>query len=202
MRKIKVVFSFTRLSITMLIEFAKNIVIKMTGNTNYTTPDVPLTSISTAAATLETKFNAAQGGGKQQTADMHQARKALEDLLHKEASYVDRIAAGNETMILSSGYKTSKQPVPASHPLFTVTNGEHEGELTLKHKAVKNAKAWAWQYCADPLTAAGWILAGISTQSAFTVKALTPGTKYWFRAAHVKPEGMSEWCEPIAKYAV
>jgi len=202
MRKIKVVFSFTHLAVSLLVEFARNMVVKMTGNPNFTEPDVPLDTITTAATTLETKFNAAQGGGKQQTADMHQARIALEDLLHKEASYVDRIANGNEPIILSSGYNTSKQPLPAKRPSFTVTNGNHEGEILLKHKAEKNAKSWAWQYCTDPITATGWIQAGISTQATFTVTGLMPGTKYWFRAAHVKPSGMSEWCEPIAKYAV
>ena len=118
------------------IEFAKNSVTKMTGNTNFATPDVALSLITTATNTLETKYNLAIGGGKQQTADMHQARKALDDLLHKEGLYVERIANGNETIILSSGYNASKQPAPAKRPAFSVENGEHEGEMFLKHKGV------------------------------------------------------------------
>jgi len=202
MRKSKVIISFVHLTVALLIETAKNIVIKMTGNTNFPTPDVPLTQVTTSANTLETKYNAAQGGGKQQTADMHQARAALESLLHKEALYVERIALGNDTIILSSGFDISKQPKPASHPAFTVIHGDHEGEMVVKHKASKGAKSWSWQYCADPITDKGWILAGISTQANYTITGLTPGIKYWFRAAHVKTNGMSEWCSPIAMIAV
>ena len=202
MRKSKVIINFKNQTVPEKIEFARNSVTKMTGNTNFATPDVALTLITTATNTLETKYNLAIGGGKQQTADMHQARAALDDLLHKEGLYVERIANGNEAIILSSGYNTSKQPKPASHPAFTVDNGEHEGEMLLKHKAVKQSKAWTWQYCQDPITETGWILAGMSTQTTFIIKDLKPGTKYWFRAAHLKKEGMSDWCAPIAKFAV
>jgi hypothetical protein len=199
MRKAKVIISFKNQSVPELIGFARNIVIKMTGNTSFPTPDVALTLITTAATTLETKYNAAQSGGKQQTADMHQARTALEDLLHKEGLYVERIALGNDTMILSSGYDVSKQPDPALHPEFTVMNGDKEGEVILKHKAVAGAKAWVWQYCPDPIGSVPWIWIEASTQATYTVTGFKPGTKYWFRAAHVIPDGMSDWCDPLAQ---
>jgi len=199
MKKVKVILNFIRYTATQLIEFARNTVIKMTGNPLFTTPDVAMAQITTAAALLETKYNASRGGGKQQTADMHQARKALEELLRKQVLYVERITMGNESMILSSGFDCSKQPAPALHPEFKVMNGEKEGEIILKHKAVKGAKAWAWQHCTNPIASEKWILAGISTQSVFTIKDLMPGGKYWFRASHITIEGQSEWCDPAVK---
>jgi len=134
MRKSKVIISFSRTPVPSLIEFTRNVVTKMTGNANFTSADVPLTQIISAATTLETKYNAAMGGGKQQTADMHLARKVLEDLLHREGLYIERIANGNEAIIMSSGYGTSKQPEPKLLPEFTVDNGNKEGEMLLKHK--------------------------------------------------------------------
>jgi hypothetical protein len=201
MRKSKVIISFSHSTVPELIEFARNTVTKMTGNANFATPDVPLAQITTVAATLETKYNAAQGGGKQQTADMHQARKALEDLLHREGLYVERITNGNETIILSSGYGTSKQPAPALHPEFTVDNGEHEGEMLLKHKAVEGAAAWIWQVCPNPIESDEWTYAGFSTQSSYIVKKLTPGIKYWFRAACITKDGVGPWSDPAIKMA-
>ena len=155
--------------------------------------------MTNAANDLELRYNEAQGGGKQQTADMHQALKTLTDLLHRQAQYVDRIAAGHEAVILSSGFSMSKQPSPANHPVFSVTNGEKEGEMILKHKAVDKAKSWVWQYCADPIVAVNWTLAGVSTKASFIVKGLNPGAKFWFRAAHVSINGQSAWCDPCAK---
>ncbi|MBI4945224.1 MAG: fibronectin type III domain-containing protein [Bacteroidetes bacterium] len=202
MRKVKVIINFLRIAVPSLIEFARNVVTKMTGNTNFPTPDVPPAQITAAAGALETKYNAAQGGGKQQTADMHQARKALEDLLHKQGLYVERIANGNEAIILGSGYGTSKQPAPALHPDFTVVNGKHEGEMILKHKAVKGAAAWVWELCPDPLADEKWVVAGYSSQTTFTAKGLKPGTKYWFRAAYIAKDGLSQWCDPFSKIAM
>lgn len=199
MKKVKVIINFARMTISKLIEFARNTVTRMTGNSNFPTPDVPTTQITTGANTLETKYNAAAGGGKQATAEMRVARKALEELLRKQALYVERIAGGNDATILSSGFTTSKQPVPALHPDFTVMNGELEGEVILKHKAVKGARAWIWQYCADPLNASQWVQAGISTQTTFKIKDLPVGKKYWFRAAYVNTTGQSEWCDPFVK---
>jgi len=201
-KKIKVVINFKVYTVPAFVEFSRNTVTRMTGNTSFATPDVPLAQITTAANTLEVKYNASRGGGKQQTADMHQARKALGDLMYKQALYVERIALGNEPVILSSGFNATKQPEPALLPEFTVIHGEKEGEIILKHKAVKGAKAWAWQHCTNPIAPEKWILAGISTQSVFTVKGLTPGIKYWFRASYVTAEGQSEWCDPATKMVV
>lgn len=202
MKKVKVLINFVRMSASAIVEYARNTVTHMTGNASFPTPDVALTQITTTANTLETKFNAAQGGGKQQTAEMHQARKALEDLLRRQVLYIERVTLGNEAMILSSGFSASRQPVPALHPNFVVANNEMSGEVILKHKAVKGARSWVWQYCPDPLTEGQWIHAGVSTQASFILKNLTEGKKYWFRAAYVAPAGQSEWCEPFVKLVV
>ncbi|MBI5217421.1 MAG: hypothetical protein HY958_00630 [Bacteroidia bacterium] len=212
MKKVKVVLDFIEYPVSEKVDFGKNTVTKMTGNANFPTPDVPLAQITTAANNLETAYNAAQGGGKQLTAAMHAAEKVMDDLLRKQALYVERITNGNEAMILGSGFHTSKQPAPAHHPEFTVETGKkaldsfidstHEATMVLKRKAVKGAKAWVWQLCTDPLAEDKWIYTGFSTQTAFTVENLTPGIKYWFRSASISKEGLSQWCDPIAKIAM
>jgi hypothetical protein len=49
------------LSVTHKVELARQIVIKMTGNANFTTPVPALAAITTAANSAETAFNNAQG---------------------------------------------------------------------------------------------------------------------------------------------
>jgi hypothetical protein len=202
MKKVKVLFGFIKLQVAKKIEFARNTVSRMTGNASFPTPDVPLTQVTTATNNLETAYNAAQGGGKQQKAAMRAAEIILNDLLHKQAAYVDRISAGSETLILSAGFECTAQPKSADHPEFTVKNGAKEGEMILKHKAVKNARAWLWQYCTDPVSSNQWIYGGVSTQARFVIRDLTPGVKYWFRAAYVMPKGQSAFCDPYTKIAL
>jgi len=197
MRRIKVIINYNHLSVLELIELARNSAIKMAANaTVFVTPDVLYAAINTAATLLETKYNAAQGGGKQQTSEMNGARKALEELIRKQALYVERIANGNESIILSSGFETSRQPVYTAQPDFEASNGEHSGEVLLKHKAVQGAKSWVWQYSTDGIE---WTHSGISTQTSYLVTGLTPITKYWFRSAYVTIDGQSEWSNPVSE---
>ncbi|MBI5217346.1 MAG: hypothetical protein HY958_00250 [Bacteroidia bacterium] len=212
MKKINVVLDFIKYPISEKVDFSKNTVTKMTGNSNFPTPDVPLAQITTAANNLETAYNAAQGGGTQLTAAMHAAEKVLDDLLRKQVLYVERIAFGNGNIILGSGFHISKQPASAHRPEFTVETGKkaldafidstHESSMVLKRKAVKDAKAWVWQLCTDPMAEDKWTYAGFSTQINYTVNGLTPGIKYWFRSASISKEGLSQWSDPIAKIAV
>jgi hypothetical protein len=200
MRKIKVIINYSYLSVPHLIEFSRNTVTKMTANvTIFATPDVTLTLITAAAATLELKYNAAQGGGKQQTIELKVAHAALLDLLRKQALYVDRIANGNEGIIVCSGFAASKQPTTSSRPDFSVENGDQDGVIELKHKAMAGVKSWVWQYSNDPTDTNKWVLAGVSTQSTFTIEDLTPGDRYWFRVAAVYSNGQDNWCEPLSQ---
>ena len=197
MRRVKVIINYAVLSVLQLIELARNTAAKMLANAAvFVTPDVLYAAILTAATTLETKYNAAQGGGKQQTAEMYQAQKALLELLRQQALYVERIANGNESIILSSGFETSRQPVYTAQPDFEASNGEHSGEVLLKHKAVQGAKSWVWQYSTDGIE---WTHSGISTQTSYLVTGLTPVSKYWFRSAYVTIDGQSEWSNPVSE---
>ncbi|MFH0894318.1 MAG: hypothetical protein V2A54_07770 [Bacteroidota bacterium] len=197
MKKVKVLLDFLRLPIPGKVEFGRNTVTRMTGNISFPTPDVPLAQVTTACNNLETAYNAAQGGGKQQTAALHQAEKAWEDLLRRVAAYVDRIALGNDVMILSAGFNTTHQPVSRLNPDFSVERGEQSGEVILKHKAFAGRSAWIWQMSETPdTTAEEWKTIGTTLQATFIVNNLKPTVKYWFRAALVTTAGQQDWCEP------
>ncbi|MFH1003952.1 MAG: hypothetical protein V1781_00395, partial [Bacteroidota bacterium] len=76
-QKTKVLLDFVRLPIPTKIEFGRNTVARMTANTVFLTPDVPLAQITTAVNNLEITYNQSQDGGKQQTAAMYAAEKIL-----------------------------------------------------------------------------------------------------------------------------
>ncbi|NVO04440.1 MAG: hypothetical protein HXX09_17225 [Bacteroidetes bacterium] len=201
MKKLKVLFDFLRLSVPNLIEFSRNVVAKITGNASFTTPDIPVAQITTATNNVETAYNAAKNGGKQQTANLHAAVAILIDLLRRQALYVDRIAFGSETIILSSGYTTTHQPLPKIAPEFDAKIGKSSGKILLSHKAVKNAGAFMWEYSTDgSLTdQTNWTLLKVTTQSKVEISELESGSKLWFRSAVVTPTGQGAWSNPIMK---
>ena len=112
MKKVKVLRNFTHISDEMRIELARNVVSKMTGNPLFATPDLPLADFTSKADNLEQKFIAAMRGGDVETAELRVARLDIIDAFDTEAMYVDRIAKGDELVVLSSGFFTTKQPNP------------------------------------------------------------------------------------------
>jgi hypothetical protein len=204
MKKSKVLLRFVKFSIALKIEFFRNIIKKMKSNVaTFATPDVPLTELTTLVDKLESDFNNSQDGARGAKADMRKSNLAANEGFKTQAAYVDRIAKGDEAIILSSGFESSKQPDPAIRPIFGAEAGENPGDVKLFCKAVSGAKSYAWQYCKDPLSADGstFIYAGVSTQANFTVTDLTSLVKYWFRFAAVTSDGMQAWSDPIMKVA-
>jgi hypothetical protein len=199
MKKVKVLKDFTRISVAMLIEFARHVVSHMTGNPLFATPDVPLADITAKTDKLEQKFLAAQGGGTLHTAEMKDARKDLIDALDIEALYVTKIAKGNETVVISSGFTGTRQPQPTLRPDFRVVSAGIPGEITAKHKAITKAMAYCWQFCVSETVPAEetWVWAGVSTQAKMCITNLEVGKRVWVRCCGVTRYGMAPWCDPL-----
>jgi len=204
MKKSKVLYDFVMFTVSLLIEFARNTVTMMTGNPSFPAPFVVLAQITAAVNDLETKFNLALGGGKEQKANMRIAVNTLVALLRKQAAYVDSTAAGNDSVILSGGFHVTSQPMSKLLPDFTVVHGKNSGEVLAKHKAVKGARSYLWQRANDPLPTSdsGWAYVGFTTKCKFTDTGLVPGVKHWYRVAWITKDGLSAWSAPMSIIAL
>jgi antitoxin (DNA-binding transcriptional repressor) of toxin-antitoxin stability system len=157
MAKLKVLLDFIRLSVPAKIEYIRDRVIDMTGNANFTDPEVVLDDWGDAATTLETKYNAAQGGGPTQTAEQEAAELALDDLSRKQAAYVDKIADGSKVIITSAGFSVSDiEPTAAAAPEkpenFKLKHGEEDGRVETTTNPVKDAKGFVTVAKSNPAT--------------------------------------------------
>ncbi len=191
-----------------LIPYTENIVTKMTGNPNFTTPNPPLASITTAkidfsasvqtVATLEQQLEAARGVTTTK-------RGVLHGLLTQEGTFVENIAAGDAVKILSAGMEVRDEPAPPA-PLPAPQNlkafaGDNDGEIDLDWDSVKKSKSYELQRSPDPITATSWIAAGTVTKSKATVSGLTSGSKNWFRVRAIGAAGPGPWSDPATKIA-
>ncbi len=112
MRKPKVLIDFSRYTDAELDQVAATIIAAMTDNTNFTTPVPALSLLSTALTAYRNALSAAAMGGEADTIFKDQQREALEELLVPLGLYVELESNGDEAVMLSSGYKVSKQPTP------------------------------------------------------------------------------------------
>ena len=68
--------------------------------------------------------------------------EAADLLFIRQAHYVDSIANGDETKIISSGFHESKQPIPFNKPALSVMDTAHSGIIKLIAKAILGARAY------------------------------------------------------------
>ena len=147
MAKARVKLDFIRLPIPAKIEFVRDRVVDMTGNANFPTPDVPLTTLTTAVDDLETKHLAAQGGGAAQIQAQDESEEALDDLMREEAGYVTRVADGSTVIITSAGFAfTQTEPSPVAIPAkvekLKLTHSDEAGTILTNCEVVENARGY------------------------------------------------------------
>ena len=132
---------------------------------------------------------------------MHNKGKVLDSLFVNLAAYVQRIADGDEAMILSSGFSITNQPVTQQKSVLAITDGPNAGSITLTAKAVEFATAYIWQYVKNalPENEADWLIAGYSTSAHFDMTGLDDFTKYYFRFAAITTQGTTDFCVPVSK---
>ncbi|HEY4784799.1 MAG TPA: fibronectin type III domain-containing protein [Bacteroidales bacterium] len=205
MRKVRVLLDFIKYIIPVKIECLRKVLANLTSNaTVFPTPDVELTVLKGVLDKLDADYLASLGGSHVAIAQMHQSEAEVDEKFRIIAKYVDRIANGNESIILIAGFNPTRQPVPSLKDHFTAKNSANPGEIILRYKAQPNARSYTWQYSEvnPPVKEEDWKYAGSSTKAKFTIRNLVNLTKYWFRVAPVTAQGMQPWSEPISKVAM
>jgi hypothetical protein len=107
MKIIKPLVDFIKFAVAIKIAFYLNIIAKLTNNPVFPTPDVSLADAAAAVANIEAAALAAQDRGAPAKSHLRDVIEAADLLFIRQAHYVDSIANGDETKILSSGFHES-----------------------------------------------------------------------------------------------
>ena len=205
MKKDRIVLDFIKKPVAQKIEFGRNVSGKLKGNANFSAPDVALADLDAKTDLLEARSVASLSGGKESKALLHQTEEEWDDLMRKTANYVNRIADGDDAVILSAGFNLAKQPAPAVRPDFSVELGEKSGSVTIRRQAVDGAKSYIWQYYMSETPAtndADWVTAQVTSKASVDLSGLTPKTTYWFRSAVVTTAGTSAYNSPVMQVVI
>jgi hypothetical protein len=197
----RIIISFKRFKAEVLIELALFILAKMTGNPYFTTPDPPLNVLSDVIEDFKAKFTLALEGGKSARANMKDARVMLNGTLHSLGLYVMKVADGNETIMVSSGFPMSKIPDPAHHVDFWVIREPNPGAIRFGCVAYPKARSYVWLRFTGanpPDDKKLWTLAGVSTQAKMGLSDLDSGSREWLCYCAVTPAGMMAWSKAIS----
>lgn len=192
---------FVQFLVAVKFVFFSNVYAKLLGNPFFPSPDVPLSEVKIALDLFEAAIIAAADGGSAAKSAMHDAEKKVTLMFKNLAHYIDRIANGDETIILSSGFNISKQPVFLAKDALRVTDSAHSGSAVLDASTYPRAASYIWKMAKGvmPTTENGYELISVTTRSTYTVYGLTPATYCYFIVAAVTPDGITEFCAPVTK---
>ncbi|MCX6899893.1 MAG: fibronectin type III domain-containing protein [Verrucomicrobia bacterium] len=176
---------------------------KMNGNPNFPTPKPTAVEFDAKTGpylTADALVTSLEGQLKVAIKSRNDARPAAEGAIVERRDYVQTASGGSAPIILTSGFAVAGKRGPAAPPVppakLGATMGDHSGCVdTMWHG--QHGRSFIIQICSDPMSDAGWRQLGFTTNSSFTAKGLTSGTKYWFRVCSLLGDVQSEWCGAI-----
>ena len=197
---------FTKDSDETVLVKGKTVLLAMTDNPNFPTPEPALDVVTDVLEDYEQKLAMAKRrGSPEDTAAKNSARKAIEQMLKRLAFYVTHKANGDLSQLLSSGFSVSSIPqkddVPAIVAGIKLRDGKQRGQMRLDFDRNPAAKIYEYQIC--EIDAHGmpdeWGEVYITTSSKnHTIAPLTPFLRYGVRVRAINGYGRSDWSEMVS----
>jgi len=201
MKKSKVTVDFIKYSPVNKANHYHTVIDHMSNNALFPTPDTTLIDAQKVVDALDKAILAAADGGHLAISAMNDAVVAADAVFRILAAYVERIALGDETSIISSGFHFSKQPTPRNKEILVAKNGSHSGAVLLDTIRVDKGVVYVWQMYKGKLpdNDTDWVQIAITTQSSFEINNLDIACIYYFRVAAVTPDGIQDFSAAVMK---
>lgn len=212
MRKDKVISNYGEWSDFELSTLAGRVAVAMndsSAQTHFPSPDPELEVLEGLASDFIAKHElASQRGSALQVSQKNESRTALLDGLRKLAHYVNGIAEGRTSLLLSTGLvlvSAAKRLVtPGVTERIRLRDGALRGQMRLDFQAVKGA----WEYevnvgeSALGDSNAEWTSTFGTTSSRGNILTdLTAGMIYHVRVRARNGRGIGDWSEPVSLMA-
>jgi hypothetical protein len=180
------------------------VVQQMTGNSNFSTPDPTLASVTTLANQFEQAINDAEAGGSYDKSVRDSRKEELINTMHNLSNYVLFTAKGDRLIAESSGFTIAKDPSPQP-PIekpegLNLTDGANAGELLLLFLKVLGARSYMYQISLDPTDQTKWVTQhGTVRKNLFT--GLESGKKYYVRVVAIGTGNQIVYSDTISRVA-
>jgi hypothetical protein len=204
-KTIKPLEAYDRVPDADLISRATAVLSGLTGNSNYANPPVELATLKANIDSLSALVSESQDGSKKVIAEKKKQRVVVIKNLRLLGRYVEVTCKEDMAIFKSSGFapasstRATPQPLPTP-PVRNVDHGAISGQLLVRLKAVRGAKAYDLRYAAISSNAppTAWTTEPMPTvKGSFAVNGLTPGTTYAFQVRARGPLGYTDWSDSV-----
>lgn len=200
----RILNSFDRLSESELSTKTQRITNSMNGNPNFTDPIPTIEEVTTKGDNFDSSLIAARSGDRTKIAIKNEKRLELIDTIHRLARYVEMVANGNRSILMSSGFDVTKErssSVELEQPKnVKLSDGNNSGELYVSCDGVQGAKSYMFQNTTDPLVNDNVWTSEVSTKSEYTFKGLGSGKKYWCRIIAIGSNDQQTISIPVSRF--
>lgn len=185
--------------VSEIITIGRRIVMMMTGNPNFPSPNPTLADTTIALDALEVS-QTGMDGARAKTVERNLRLKVVKRLLAQLYAYVENIANGDVMIALSSGFESRSPrnpigilPAPAG---IEAKNTVVEGRVLLKWSKVQKSSGY-WIEWTQDVTQSVWPKATTSKKAKVMIDGLVPGERYYFRVATISSEGYEGYSDVI-----
>lgn len=200
--KAKINLSFSKFTDADFGSESQGIMTSMNISPNFPNPTPPLATVNNAVSNYFTALADAQTRDKVKIAYKNEKRSELESLLVQLGNFVTFTANGDRTLLVSSGFKLSKESesAPITKPEnLQVVDGLNAGELIVSVTGVLNAKSYVHEYTTDPLSPQPKWVTTTTTSRKLVLKGLEKAKEYWCRVAAVGSSGQFVYSDTISR---
>ena len=184
-----------------LVALSRNVVSKMTENTNFPTPTVLLKDISDKTAALEVAMEDATNGSQLSRIARNNLVGELKDFMRIQANYVRTVCDGNEISLASSGFALVKtrerQAIPGTPVISEIKMTGIVGQVDLKWNTQKGTRLYqVWMTESDPAVDANWLPVSATSKISATIRHLESYKAYWFCVSAIGAAGEGAKSDP------
>jgi hypothetical protein len=202
----KLVVGARGLNASQLVNKARLVVERMTGNTRFPDPTPKLSDVSLAVDALDSAITEALDRGRKAIAIRRIRQREMKLMLEQLGGHVVATVGDDEEAILSSGFTVRRKPSPAGevaapiglqaamHPI--------RGRVDLRWKAVRHALLYTvYVNSIAPDQEAGWQQLGNTSKASFSATGLASAKAHWFRVCAHGTAGMGPFSDAAESLA-
>jgi hypothetical protein len=182
-------------------QLANRIVTKMKDEPLLPNPPEELKALGELLPTFRTAVVHASGRGRNNVAIKNDIRVKMEAQIAIVADYVSRVANGDLTTLLSSGFDISgTKKVNDLRPIGTLeVKIDNPKEAVTKVKRVRGARAYIHQYTPEPLTNTSTWTTKVLAVNTHTFTGLQSKERYLFQVIAIGSKGQEVFSPVVAR---
>lgn len=200
-KKVKALIGFQKMKDDELVMLTNTVILAMTNNPNYPAPTPDLGSIQSLLDDFSSKLaSSRKRGSPEDTALKDESAIPLRAALQKLAYYVNAVADGHLSTLLSSGFPTNSpintSVIPLKVANVKLADGRQSGQIRLEFGKQRNVRIYEYCYRQVGEHIGEWSERLTTTSSRGNIIApLVPGLFYEVRVRAINSQGTGDWSD-------